>query len=236
MAATPYREREPRTPARERETGCESPQRRPRDEPLEQPAEHAVVEERARRERRPRAVQDEEDPLSAQARREGRDAREQVTRSVRDHDVGGADLTPEQSPAADRKRPARRFRGTAWERSRRPAPRPSEAGRRGRERASPLRGGVAPRRPRTARRLRRGEARSSRRSTRVRGVDFPGVGAHAMSAPRSRRGRGVPVFPRTRPPGTGHRRRRGRRRAGRGASHLWAHSVLPCWAIPMRCE
>ena len=211
------------------------PQRRPRDEPLEQPAEHAVVEERARRERRPRAVQDEEDPLSAQARREGRDAREQVTRSVRDHDVGSTDLTPEQSPAADRKRPARRPEETrgnghigvrfarqrpAGEDANVPALSAEELSRDVHELLDASDAG-------------KHEARDDQPA---HGCRFPGVGAHATSAPRSRRGRGVPVFPRTRPPGRGRRRRRGRRRAGRGASHPWAHLVLPCWAIPMRCE
>ena len=236
MAATPYREREPRTPARERETGCESPQRRPRDEPLEQPAEHAVVEERARRERRPRAVQDEEDPLSAQARGEGRDVREQVTRSVRDHDVGGADLTPEQSPAADRKRPARRPeepRGNGHIGLRLARRRPA-----GEDANVPAL---------SAEELRRdvhelldasdaGEARSSRRSTRARGADFPGS---ALTLRARRAPDAAAVFPCSPEPGHqeqdvgGAEHDRELEEAPRIGGRTWC---LPCWSIPMRCE
>ena len=98
------------------------PQHRSRDQQLEDAAQESVVQERARRERCARAVQDEQHAFAAQPGRHGRKVREEVARPVCDDDVGVPDFAPEQPPSSDRQRPAGRAQESA---------RQSDVGRRG---------------------------------------------------------------------------------------------------------
>ncbi|TML40614.1 MAG: hypothetical protein E6G25_03685 [Actinobacteria bacterium] len=91
--------------SRERD-GQRQARRRPGYQPLEDGTQKPVVEERAFRERRTRAVEHEEHPLAAKSRDERGQRGQEVASAVDDDHIGLADLAPEPPPAPDGERPA----------------------------------------------------------------------------------------------------------------------------------